>query len=186
MCRQMRPYSLLRTSNQHIPALLGSLFLLAACGSSDKPAPASSKPSIEAQCKDGIDNDNDGRADCDDPDCKSPGGDCKAAPALDRSVASTIAESAPFLYSGKSPLQRDADPKAFDSKRMALLHGKVVDASGTPLAGARVGVQGHDEYGYTFTRAEGQYDFVVNGGSRLLLDFTLDGYLPAQRAAQPG
>ncbi|HMA91672.1 MAG TPA: hypothetical protein VKP30_03255, partial [Polyangiaceae bacterium] len=124
--------------------------------------------------------------DCADVDCRSPGGDCTPAPPLDRTVASTLAETAAFLYMGDNPLQRDADPKSFEPRRVAMLHGRVMDAAGTPLAGVRVSARDHREYGYTFTRADGAYDLAVNGGSRLLLDFGREGYLPAQRVTQPG
>jgi RHS repeat-associated protein len=173
-------------SYQLTAALLGSLFLLEACGSDAKKAAPSTTQVVESQCKDGVDNDHDGKVDCDDPDCQSPGGDCNAAPALDRTVVTTVDEAAAFLYTGTNPLQKDADAKAFDVKRVAMLNGTVVDEAGKPLAGVRVSVQGHKEYGYTLTRSDGLYDLAVNGGSRLLLNFTFDGYLPAQRAVQPG
>lgn len=166
--------------------LLGSLFMLAACGNDEKPvAPFTTKP-VESQCTDGVDNDMDGKSDCEDADCQSPGGDCVAAPALDRTVATTVGESAAFLYSGENPLQKDADPKAFDPNRVAMLKGRVIDASGEPLSGAKVSIVGHKEYGYTLSRSDGAYDLVVNGGSRMLLSFELDGHLSAQRAATPG
>lgn len=82
-----------RPNNAVLPAVLfGSLFLSVACGNHEKKYIPSVIPLLEAVCTDGFDNDQDGRADCDDPDCQSPGGDCKAAPALDRTVASTVSE----------------------------------------------------------------------------------------------
>jgi RHS repeat-associated protein len=171
-----------------VTALLGSLFLLVACGNDEKKeASGKSAPStVEALCTDGKDDDGDGQTDCDDADCQAPGGDCVAAPALDRTVASTVGETAAVLYSGTNPLQKDADSKAFDPKRIAMLKGVVVDEAGEPLAGAKVSVRGHEEYGYTFTRKDGTYDFVVNGGTKLLLDFAREGRLDAQRAITPG
>lgn len=168
-------------------AVLGAVALLAACGGGDKATPApSGSEALEVQCKDGLDNDRDGKFDCDDVDCQSPGGDCTTAPVLDRTVASTLAESAAYLYTGTNPIQRDADAKVFDAKRLAMLHGRVSDPGSQPLAGVRVSVRGHKEYGYTFTRADGSYDLAANGGARLLLEYSLDGYLPAQRTSQPG
>ena len=160
--------------------------MLAACGTDAKKSAPSTTAAVETQCKDGLDNDHDGKADCADPDCQSPGGDCKPAPALNRTVVSTVNDAAAFLYQGDNPLQKDADPTAFDPKRVAMLRGSVADATGKALSGVRVTIQGHKEYGYTLTRSDGAYDLAVNGGVRLLLDFSLDGYLPAQRAVQPG
>jgi len=71
--------------------LLGSLFVLGACGHDRARSDEKAATSAEFACKDGVDNDGDGRADCDDVDCQSPGGECNAVPALDRTVASTLA-----------------------------------------------------------------------------------------------
>ena len=160
--------------------------MLVACGNEQKKKTDASKVVVEAVCTDGIDNDKDGKADCDDPDCKSPGGDCVAAPALDRTVASTVSETAAILYTGDNPLQKGADPKAFDHKRVAMLSGIVVNETGAKLAGVQVSVQGHNEYGYTFTRKDGSYDMAVNGGTKLLLNYALEGRLDAQRAVTAG
>ncbi|MGC4068861.1 MAG: RHS repeat-associated core domain-containing protein [Polyangiaceae bacterium] len=168
------------------PALLGSLFLLAACGGGDKHEKPSVAPNAETQCTDGKDNDKDGKSDCDDKDCQSPGGDCADAPALDRTVATTVGEAATFLYLGDNPLQKDADPTAFEAKRVAMLRGRVIDAKGEPIAGARVSIAGHKEFGYTLSRSDGFYDLAVNGGSRLLVDVALADHLAAQRVITPG
>jgi RHS repeat-associated protein len=160
--------------------------MLVACGHDHKKRTDASIPTVEAVCTDGIDNDKDGKTDCDDLDCQSPGGDCVSAPALDRTVASTIAESAAILYTGDNPLQKGADAKAFERARVAMLKGFVVDEKGSALAGVRVSVQDHAEYGYTFTRKDGSYDMVVNGGTKLLLNYSTDGRLDAQRAVTPG
>ncbi|MGC4068869.1 MAG: hypothetical protein QM784_30345 [Polyangiaceae bacterium] len=166
--------------------LLGSLFLLTACGGDGKHESPSAEKAVENQCTDGKDNDKDGKSDCDDQDCQSPGGDCVDAPALDRTVATTVGDSAKLLYTGSNPLQKDADASAFDPNRVAMLRGQVLDEKGKPVAGARIAIAGHKEYGYTFSRSDGVYDLAVNGGSRLLLDVTLEGHLPAQRAITPG
>ncbi|HVW25527.1 MAG TPA: RHS repeat-associated core domain-containing protein [Polyangiaceae bacterium] len=133
-----------------------------------------------------MDNDHDGQIDCADLDCRIAGGSCSLAPPLDRSVASTLGEAAAFLYSGPDPLQKDADAKAFDARRIALLRGHVVDQSGSSLAGVRVSASAHPEYGYTFTRPDGLFDLAVNGGARLLLDYEKDGLVSVQRVVQPG
>ena len=50
-----------------------------------------------------------------------------------------------------------------------------------PLAGVRVGVQGHRELGRTGTRDDGRFDLAVNGGGRLTLTFDKQGYPSAYR-----
>ncbi len=75
--------------------------------------------------------------------------------------------------------------KQFSRKRIAILRGKVVDRAGEPLAGVQVSVAGHDEWGTTQTRPDGLFDFAVNGGSELLVQFSRDGYLAAERGVAP-
>ena len=82
------------------------------------------------------------------------GGDCPAAPPLDRTVITTMAEAAKFLYSGPNSLQNEVTKDALDSKRVAIVRGKVTDSAGEVLAGVRVSVIGHAELGWTTTRAE--------------------------------
>jgi RHS repeat-associated protein len=172
---------------------LASLFLLLvlpACG--DDPVkkpnspPGAAGDAVETLCDDGLDNDGDGHTDCDDLDCRVAGGACTLAPGLDRSVATTVAESARFLYTGQDPIQKDADAAAFDARRVAILRGSVVDRRGAPLPGVRVSISGHAEFGYTLSRPDGLFDLAVNGGGRLVLDYEKDGFLHAERVAQPG
>jgi hypothetical protein len=115
-----------------------------------------------------------------------PNGECVPAPVLDRTLATSVAESAAYLYAGSNALQKSADPKAFDPRRMALIHGRTLDVQGKPLAGIKISIKGHPEYGYTYTRGDGVFDLAVNGGARLRLRYERDGYLPIERAAYPG
>jgi RHS repeat-associated protein len=165
------------------------VLLLAACRDEAPKPPGSGADAdatpVESACDDGADNDGDGHADCDDLDCRVAGGSCELAPRLDRTVASTVGEMARFLYTGPDPVQKDADPEAFDARRVAILRGKVVDAAGEPLPGVRVEVMGHGEYGYTLTRPDGVFDMAVNGGAKLVARYALKGYLTVERVTQP-
>lgn len=165
---------------------LSAFLLISACGGDGKQTaqPVTSVP--ESACGDGVDNDHDGQIDCADLDCRIAGGSCALATPLDRTVVTTLAESAAFLYTGPDPLQKDADSKVFDARRIALLRGRVVDETGSPLAGVRVSIASHSEYGYTLTRPDGLFDLAVNGGERLLVEYDKDGLVSVQRAAQPG
>jgi RHS repeat-associated protein len=169
--------------------LLGAVVVMTGCGNeptSKHQATTSSPVTFEASCADGQDNDADGKVDCDDADCQSPGGQCKAAPDLDRTVATTLAESSAYLYQGDNPLQKDVDEKQLDSKRLAMLRGRAIGADGAPLAGVKITVKDHTEYGYTYSRGDGNFEMAVNGGARLVVNYELDGYLTVQRAVQPG
>ncbi|MEJ7729059.1 MAG: RHS repeat-associated core domain-containing protein [Polyangiaceae bacterium] len=112
----------------------------------------------------------------------------------DLGVAVTTAVRAKCLYTGPTPVQpgiagqpfpTSIDPYGtsapFDARRVAILRGQVQDSIGNPLEGARVTVRERPESGYTASREDGVYDLVVEGGTRLTIDFELPGHLPAMR-----
>ena len=84
-----------------------------------------------------------------------------------------------FLYSGTSPVQTGVAPGTIIEKRVAVVRGLVLDTDGTsPKGGATVRILNHPEFGQTQTRADGQFDLVVNGGATYVVDISLLGYLP--------
>lgn len=118
------------------------------------------------------------------PDCRVTGG-CDVAPALDRTVPTTVTEAARFLYEGDDPLQKGVDRDALDARRIAVVRGKVEDPGGGPAAGVKVSVLGRPEFGWTLSRADGAFDMAVNGGGRLVFVYEADGFLKVQRSVQP-
>ncbi len=176
-------------SPRFLAPILGTLLALSGCGDDGKGKNGDTgvDPALgETECTDGADNDGDGHSDCDDLDCRAAGKSCEFAPPLDRTVATTVWEAAQFLFEGKDPVQKDTSAKAFSRKRIAILRGKVVDKGGEPLAGVRVGIAAHDEWGYTVTRPDGVFDLAVNGGSQLLVQFAKERLLSAERGVKAG
>ncbi|HKY34627.1 MAG TPA: RHS repeat-associated core domain-containing protein [Polyangiaceae bacterium] len=163
--------------------VLGTLLSLSGCGDDGKPKGQAEPGPLagETECSDGVDNDGDGVTDCDDLDCRVAGKSCELAPPLDRTVPTTVWEAAQFLFTGKDPVQKETSAKAFSRKRIAILRGKVVGRDGEPLAGVRVSIASHDEWGYTVSRPDGVFDLAVNGGSQLLVQFSRDDLLSAER-----
>jgi hypothetical protein len=106
------------------------------------------------------------------------------APALDRTIATTVADATAFLYTGPNPIQIGVAPSTIEPHRAAVLRGKVLTRENAPLSGVRVTILGHPEYGQTLTRADGMFDLAVNGGSSLTVDYRKAGYLPAQRRVE--
>jgi hypothetical protein len=104
-------------------------------------------------------------------------------PSLNLTVPTSIAAAAEFLYSGMNPTQVGLTA-APNPDRAVVLRGTVLDASGAPLPGVAVLVADHAEYGYTNTRADGQYDLAVNGGGTFTLSFEREGMLRAERTVQ--
>ena len=104
------------------------------------------------------------------------------APELDPFSIPPFIDEIRFLFEGEQPLQTGLDPAAVEPHRVAVVTGSVFDRDGTPLADVVVGVLGHPELGVTATRADGQFDLVVNGGGSLTLAFQKANYVTAQRA----
>jgi len=115
------------------------------------------------------------------PDHGLPPSPDVVAPKLDRTVATTIAKSTEFLYAGSNPVQTGVAPGTIAARRAAVIRGRVLDRDNNPLPGVVVTVQGHQEFGQTISRADGQYDLAVNGGGALALNYKKANYLPGQR-----
>ena len=96
-------------------------------------------------------------------------------------VVTDFAKSIEFLY-GAGGTQIGVQPGVIEPARVAVLRGQVIDVSGAPLSGVTVTLLGHGEFGRTETDANGDFNFVVNGGPIETLDFQKSGYLPVQRS----
>ncbi|MEI2762440.1 hypothetical protein [Methanothrix soehngenii] len=90
-----------------------------------------------------------------------------------------------FLYSGPDPVQRGVAPGTIQTARSSLVRGSVQQRGGRPLAGVRVAIKDHPEYGFTYSRADGRYDLVVNA-AEFTVDFQLAGFCPAHRPVRAG
>jgi len=103
------------------------------------------------------------------------------APALDPGVTTNFATATEFLYAGPAAIQRDVTPGAITPSRVCVIRGKVMTRDGEPLAGTRVSVLGAADVGYAVTRVDGAFDYAVNGGGTIVLQYEHDGYFPARR-----
>lgn len=103
------------------------------------------------------------------------------APPLDRTVATTLIDSASFLFTGSNPIQTGVAPGTMGAKRIAVLRGKVLKKDNSPLSGVTITIPNHPELGQTLSRADGLFDLAVNGGGLLTVNYEKAGYLPAQR-----
>lgn len=102
------------------------------------------------------------------------------APPLDPGVATDPATATAFLYTGASPIQTGVAPDTIDPVRVAVLRGKVLDASRAPRSGVTITILNHPEFGQTLSRSDGMFDLAVNGGGSLTVSYTKTGLLPAQ------
>lgn len=103
------------------------------------------------------------------------------APPVSPAVATTVAKSAEFLYTGQNPIQTGVASGAIDSKRAGAMRGKVRQRDGSPLPGVAVTVAKHDELGRGVSREDGVMDFVANGGGTVTMHYAKPGYLPVHR-----
>lgn len=106
------------------------------------------------------------------------------APPLSSTGFTTFGDQMSFLYSGANPIQTGVAPGAIDPTQVSVIRGKVMDAAGNALPGVTISVLNHPEFGQTLSRADGMFDIAVNGGGYVTLDYSLKGYLPAQRQVQ--
>ena len=105
----------------------------------------------------------------------------QVAPGLDNRGAVLMKPSTAFLYTNSNPIQTGVGTNVIDEARAAVLRGQVSDTNEQALAGVTVSVLGHEEYGQTVTRTNGEFDLSVNGGTALTLVFHKAGYLSLQR-----
>jgi|CXWL01.1.fsa_nt_gi RHS repeat-associated protein len=108
------------------------------------------------------------------------------APTLDATVATPVSAASEFLYTGSNPLQTGVAPGTLDTKRVAVIRGKVLDKQNNSLSGVTITVSNHPELGQTVSRADGFFDLAVNGGGFLTVNYSKTGYLNAQRQVKPG
>lgn len=103
------------------------------------------------------------------------------APALDPGSVASLGAATAFLYTGDNPIQTGVVPGTIDSRRAAVIRGKVAATDGSPLPGVKITILGHPEFGQTLSRADGVFDLAVNGGGTLVVRYEKDGHIPAQR-----
>lgn len=103
------------------------------------------------------------------------------APPINPTIPTSFPDAIGFIYHGPNPIQQGLSGAVIEEHRTAVLKGIVKGTDGAPLPGVLVRVLDHPEFGYTYSRADGAYDLVVNGGGELTLDFQKAGFLRSQR-----
>ncbi|MBF0604346.1 MAG: hypothetical protein HQL07_11735 [Nitrospirae bacterium] len=108
------------------------------------------------------------------------------APPVSTGTSTNLSSSISFLYSGDNPIQTDVAPNAIEPKRVAVVRGSVVDKTGVPVTGVSIGVVNTPQLGKTVSRADGNLDLAVNGGSWVTVSYEKEGYLPVHRQVKAG
>jgi RHS repeat-associated protein len=105
------------------------------------------------------------------------------APPIDQTVASNIATTTSFLYTGSNPVQTGVAAGTIVATRAAVVRGRVLNRNSQAISGAVMSVVGHPEFGSTVSANDGTFAMAVNGGSGLIVNYTANGFLPVQRSA---
>jgi len=105
----------------------------------------------------------------------------QVAPDVDKGIPTVVGDIVEFIYEGPDPIQFGVPPGTIERKRAGVIKGRVLRGAGVPLDGVRVSIFDHEEYGWTFSRLDGEYDLVVNGGGTVTVKYELDGWFPVTR-----
>ena len=90
-------------------------------------------------------------------------------------------QSVDFLFAGENPIQMGVSAGTIEPERVAVLRGKVLDKSGTPLPGVRISILNRPEFGWTESRENGLFDLAVNGGGVMNIRYSKVGHIRVQR-----
>ena len=96
-------------------------------------------------------------------------------------IATLLAEATSFLYTGPNPIQTGVAPGTIETKRAAVVRGRVRKQGNASLSGVTISILNHPEFGQTFSRADGMFDLAVNGGGLLAVKYEMAGFCPVQR-----
>ena len=106
------------------------------------------------------------------------------APPLDRDITTTVIARTEYYFTGSDPIQQGVAPGTIDPARTVVISGRVLDTAEEGLPGVRVEIAGRPEFGHTFTRSDGAYDLVANGGGRRVVRISRDGYVSGFRVVE--
>jgi RHS repeat-associated protein len=104
------------------------------------------------------------------------------APKLDPTIVGMFVDEIKFLYTGSNPIQTGVAVGAIDDDRAAVIRGTVRTLDGQPLAAVKISALAHPELGQTLSRADGVFDFAINGGGTTTLQFAKTNFIGAQRS----
>jgi hypothetical protein len=97
-------------------------------------------------------------------------------------VVTGFQEQVSFLYMGPDAPQTDVSSGALKTDRLAVARGRVETPQGEPLKDAIITAAGHPDWGKTKTRADGTFDFVLQGSQTVILQIAKAGYAPLEVA----
>jgi len=97
----------------------------------------------------------------------------------------SFSDGVSFIYKGDNKIQGDVEDGAIDDDIVSIIRGKVLDNDGNPIKGVRITINNHKKYGFTYTRADGEFDIAVNGNNYYDVSYKKTGFITVQRKAKP-
>ena len=104
------------------------------------------------------------------------------APPLQVRTLMPMIDQVSFLYKSNPPVQSNVDEGEINASVVSVVRGQVLAKDNTPLSGVKITILDHPEFGYTYSRTDGMFDMVVNGGVKVTVNYEKDGYLTIQRS----
>ena len=104
-----------------------------------------------------------------------------SAPDLPPGREASFYEQVSFIFTGSSPMQEGVIAGTLNEDRLSVIMGYLRRANGDPISGAKVSFPKKPEYGETLTGACGEYYLAVNANELLTIEYSLAGFLTAQR-----
>jgi len=101
--------------------------------------------------------------------------------ALQQPAPTSFADAWQVLYTGDKPQQSGVKTGAIDSRRAAVLHGRVLTPGGEPIPDVMLTIEHHPEFGGTRSGQDGSFAMAVNGGGQLRIHYHKQGLLPLCR-----
>ena len=103
------------------------------------------------------------------------------APKPDLTVVPMFADEIRFLYTGANAIQTGVAPNSIADDRAAVVRGTIHSWNGAAARGVHITALKHPEWGQTTSRADGAFDFAINGGGTTALRFERAGSITVQR-----
>lgn len=116
---------------------------------------------------------------------------------LDPIVSTDVLTGSRFLYVPANPALPPLQtaygnpaalipPSTFEAKRVSVIRGRVLDDEEHGHPDVRVSILNHHEFGQTYTRSDGEFDLVVNGGGSLTVVYEHPDRIPVHRLVDVG
>ena len=105
-------------------------------------------------------------------------------PKLNLAAQTPFHEQIAFLYRGENAPQFNIKKEALHQESLAIISGRVLDFNATPRCGIPISVVGNLNLGTTYSREDGTFDLVVNGGGAIVIQAIAADALPIHRTIQ--